>query len=397
MEIREIIFIIFTILVLVLNGACAALQIGLLQRRKPWPKFLGIAIGIWAGLMVCLFLLELHAPEEWKPWMRHWLYFPLAVEMVWNLILLPVLACALIVVTLALLIFRPVKTLAPSAPVDPSRRQFLYLMTCGAAPAVALGAGVHGVLSEYDLRVTRYDIPIAGLSPELEGFTISHVSDLHSGIFCSPKRLKIISDATNDLKADLVAVTGDIINDDMSELPASVEALQRIESRYGLYLCEGNHDVFPGPGLVHEACLENHLPMLFESSQIIPIHGCRLILGGLPWLGRHFIGTPDLVDQLYPRRQPGDVRILLAHHPQHFDIAGSTDLVLAGHTHGGQIMFGSVGFGPLFFKYWSGFYRHPSSNTSLVVSNGAGDWFPCRIGAPAEIGLLRLTAAKATV
>ncbi len=88
----------------------------------------------------------------------------------------------------------------------------------------------------------------------------------------------------------------------------------------------------------------------------------------------------------------GDVRILLAHHPHLFDIAESVDLVLAGHTHGGQIMVGPVGFGPVFFKYWSGLYQR--GTTSMVVSNGCGDWFPCRIGAPAEIGLLRLTAAK---
>jgi len=66
--------------------------------------------------------------------------------------------------------------------------------------------------------------------------------------------------------------------------------------------------------------------------------------------------------------------------------------MLSGHTHGGQIMVGDVGFGPLFFDYWSGLYRR--GNSTLVVSNGAGDWFPCRIGAPAEIGRLRLTRAS---
>ena len=57
----------------------------------------------------------------------------------------------------------------------------------------------------------RFDLPLAHLLPELEGFTIAHVSDLHSGIFCGPRRLKIIADATNDLKPDLIALTGDFI------------------------------------------------------------------------------------------------------------------------------------------------------------------------------------------
>jgi predicted MPP superfamily phosphohydrolase len=107
-----------------------------------------------------------------------------------------------------------------------------------------------------------------------------------------------------------------------------------------------------------------------------------------------FEGKPEMVSGLFPERREGDVRILLAHHPHLFDIAQSADLVLSGHTHGGQIMLSeSTGLGPMFFKYWSGTYHR--GQTTLIVSNGCGDWFPCRIGAPAEVGLLTLTAAKA--
>ena len=106
-----------------------------------------------------------------------------------------------------------------------------------------------------------------------------------------------------------------------------------------------------------------------------------------------FEGRPEWVSGLFPERQEGDVRILLAHHPHLFDIAQSADLVLSGHTHGGQIMLNeSIGLGPMFFKYWSGSYHR--GQTTMIVSNGCGDWFPCRIGAPAEVGLLTLTAAK---
>ena len=77
-------------------------------------------------------------------------------------------------------------------------------------------------------------MPIANLPPpELEGFTIAHVSDLHSGLFVGPARLKIISDMTNDLKADLLAIPGDIINREMDEFPSALDAIRRIESRYG--------------------------------------------------------------------------------------------------------------------------------------------------------------------
>ncbi len=388
MEIR----ILITIFVVVLNGAYAALLIGLLRRRKPWPRFIGIALGIWAVTMSGLFILELFAPVEWKPFMRHWLYLPIAVEMVWNVLFIQQLFLATIIVVLALTRLRPVKASPPVSPADLSRRKFIYLLSYGAAPAVALGAGVHGTLSQYDLRVRELRIPITGLPPEFEGFTIAHVSDLHSGLFCGPERLKIISDRANDLKADLVTVTGDVINTEMGELPVALAAIQRIESRHGTYLCEGNHDVIPGRGKVVDACAQNNLPMLFGSTKIIPVQDRRILIAGLPWMRHGFEGKPELVSNLYPERQEGDVRILLAHHPHLFDIADSTDLVLTGHTHGGQIMFGPLGLGPLFFKYWSGLYQR--SNSTMVVSNGCGDWFPCRIGAPAEIGLLRLTAAK---
>ena len=99
-----------------------------------------------------------------------------------------------------------------------------------------------------------------------------------------------------------------------------------------------------------------------------------------------------MVGDLFPPRQEGDTRILLAHHPHLFDIAQEADLMLSGHTHGGQIMFGDIGLGRLRFRYWSGLYQR--ANTTMIVSNGCGDWFPCRIGAPAEIARVRLDAGR---
>jgi len=379
-------------LALFMNAGLAALQIRMISRRKPWPKWIGVAIASWCLLMSCLFLLQVFAPSDWMPFIHRWLFFPMAVEMAWNVLLLIPLFLGTIL--FVLILRRPLLTREkkPLTSEGISRRKFLYMAGYGAVPAVALGMGVHGSITRSDLCVRPYSIPIVGLPPELEGFTIAHVSDLHSGIFVGPDRLKVISDTTNDLKADLVTITGDIINREMTEFAAAIKAIKAIESRHGSYLCEGNHDLIPGPGIVMDACAENNLPMLAYESVILPIRGRRLILGGLPWMREHFEGHPELVTSLFSARQEGDVRVLLAHHPHMLDIADSADLVLAGHTHGGQIMFGDhLGLGPVFFKYWSGLYQN--GNTSMVVSNGCGDWFPCRIGAPAEIALLTLKTA----
>ena len=380
--------------VVVENFGCAALQVWLLRRRRPWPQWMGIAVLLWAFLMSGLFLLEVFEPTAWKSFLREWLYLPMAVEMVWNVLFLQVLFPAMILAVLVVRLRNPIGRSQPMSADGMSRRKFLYLLGYGAVPATAIGMGVHGALTREDLRVREFQIPIANLPPELEGFTIAHVSDLHSGLFVGPARLKIISDAANDLKADLVALTGDIINREMSEFPSALAAIQRIESRYGPYLCEGNHDVIPGWGVVARACIQNQLPMIYNSCMALPVRGRRLLLGGLSW-NRIFgyENHPGMVSDLFPPREEGDVRILLAHHPHLFDIAESADLVLSGHTHGGQIMFGDIGLGRLRFKYWSG--RYQRGNTTMIVSNGCGDWFPCRIGAPAEIGLVRLTKAQA--
>jgi predicted MPP superfamily phosphohydrolase len=376
-----------------MNVGYAMLQVWLLRRCSPRPRFIERAIWAWAFTLIGLFFLQIFAPPSWASFLRQWLYYPLTVEMSWHVVLLIVFP-VMIVVTLAVRLYQLIMKPQP-APLSEggiSRRNFLFMASYSAAPVVALGMGVHGMVERFDLRVRHLSIPIAGLPPELEGFSIAHVSDLHSGLFVGPNRLKLISDATNDLKADMVTITGDIINRSMEEFPAALAAMQVMESRHGTYLCEGNHDKIPGDDIVRNACTENNLPMLFNSTAIIPVRGKRLVIGGLPWINVGFEGHPEMISRLFPERQPGDVRILLAHYPHLFDIADSVDLVLSGHTHGGQIMLGEeVGLGPLFFKYWSGLYRR--GNTAMVVSNGCGDWFPCRIGAPAEVALLRLTAA----
>jgi predicted MPP superfamily phosphohydrolase len=374
------------------NFGCAALQVWLLRRRRSSPRWMEVAVFLWAFLMSGLFLLEAFEPPEWKSFLREWLYLPMAVEMVWNVLLLQVLFPAMILGVFVVLRLTPDRRSQLMSPDGISRRKFLYLLGYGVVPATAIGMGVHGALTREDLRVREFLIPIANLPPELEGFTIAHVSDLHSGIFVGPARLKIISDATNDLKADLVAITGDIINREMGEFPAALAAIQRIESPYGSYLCEGNHDAMPGTCVLVAACERNQLAMLFNTCRAIPIRGRRLLLGGLSWARYSQMDIrPGMVGDLFPPRQEDDVRILLAHHPHLFDIAQDADLLLSGHTHGGQIMFGDIGLGRLRFKYWSG--RYQRGNTTMIVSNGCGDWFPCRIGAPAEIGLLRLTKA----
>ncbi len=383
-----------TFVVVMLNSTLAIIALDLLPGRRSGPRWLAIAVVVWLGAMVMMALVQEAAPDAWRPFLHHWFYFPIAVGMVWNVLLIPGVVGVAVLVALARRWFRPVpRTPAPqlSDPAALSRRKFVYLLAFGAAPAAAIGMGVHGTLTRRDLRVRTFEVALPQLPPELEGFTIAHVSDLHSGLFCGPTRLKLIREATQDLKADLIVNTGDLINHSMTEFPDVLASIRGLQAPHGLYLCEGNHDVIPGAEVFDDACARSGLSLLRNQAVIIPVENRRLILAGVPWMGRHYAPPPEFIGALYPPRQEGDVRVLLAHHPHLLDVAEDADLVLSGHTHGGQIMAGPIGLGPLFFKYWSGFYRR--GRTSLIVSNGAGDWFPCRIGADAEIGLVRLTRA----
>jgi predicted MPP superfamily phosphohydrolase len=381
-------------LVVLLNLGVAALEIALVCRRRPAPRGLIAFIIIWAVLMVAMGTASFFPQPGWKPTLRQWLYFPMAVEMVWNLLFVETLFLGGIILTLVLGRARPVAKARPLDPAAMSRRRFIYLAGCGAAPAVAIGMGVHGTITRDDLRVRRFDLPVRGLPAALDGFTLAHTSDYHSGIFCGPKRLARIAEQTNALKADLVAMTGDIINSSMDEFRDAARSLLALRAPQGIFLCEGNHDVIPGPGLVRDACRAAGLPFLFNSTATVPVGDARLVLAGLPWMQENsYRGRPELVAQLFPPREAGDYRILLGHHPHMWDIAPDVDLTLSGHTHGGQLMAGPVGFGPLFFRYWSGLYQRPGSEHRLIVSNGGGDWFPCRIGAPAEVALIKLTRA----
>lgn len=373
------------------NLGFAALQVWLVERRQQWPRWLARAIFGWGFLMSGLFILQAAEPEHWKPFIRQWLYFPMAVEMVWNVLFLQVMLPIMILVALSVRFFSRKPLSKPLTKEGISRRNFIYTVSYGAMPVVAVGLGVHGAVTREELRLRKFNIAIANLPLELEGFTIAHVSDLHSGLFVGPERLKLMTDLTNDLKADLVVVTGDLINRELTEFPAALEALQRIESKHGMYLCEGNHDVIPGDGVIAAACEQNGLRMLSFENVILPINGRRLVITGLPWLRERYL-TQAAIANLFPAREEGDVRLLLAHHPHTFDIADSADLLLSGHTHGGQIMLSDhVGLGPLRFKYNSGLFRR--DNLTMIVNNGCGDWFPCRIGAPAEVGLLTLSRA----
>ena len=244
-----------------------------------------------------------------------------------------------------------------------------------------------------EFRVRDLDVPLPGLPPELDGVRIAVVSDLHVGNFTRGATVRRVVEETSRLAADLVLLPGDLIDHALADLPAALDAVCDMQSRHGAYLCVGNHDLIEdGAEFVRRT--RARVPLLVGESRVVAVRGYPVQLLGLPW-HRDEAGMGDAVRQLAGRVAPGAFPVLLAHHPHAFDAAAAAGLPLtvSGHTHGGQLMLGpDVGFGPAMFRYWSGLYRKPGG-AALVVSNGVGNWFPLRVGAPAEIVHLTLRSA----
>jgi predicted MPP superfamily phosphohydrolase len=291
----------------------------------------------------------------------------------------------------------------PESPVGWGRRNFLAYSVAAGPMALLLGTTTASIPQLRQFRIRHLSIPIPWLPPALDGVTIAQVSDVHVGPFTSGEILQRIVRATNELDADLVLMTGDLINDTLDDLPEAIAMVQALKARHGVFMCEGNHDLIPGPHEFERRTKAAGIQLLVNEQRTLTIHDELIQILGLRWgsgrVGVSHYGEDAIsssLQELLGQRNSAAFPILLAHHPHALDPAAQAGLplVLAGHTHGGQLMLNpDLGFGPAFFRYWTGLYRQQS--TTLAVSNGVGNWFPLRTAAPAEI--LHLTLRRADV
>ncbi len=271
-----------------------------------------------------------------------------------------------------------------------TRREF-FGTSVAVAPAI-FSIGLTGVaLAQLNqFRVRRFTLNLPALPKQLDGMTIAHVSDIHVGKLTSGRVLKEMVRVTNEMRADVVMLTGDLINDALSDLSEGIFLVKSMESKYGSWMIEGNHDLIENGEEFERRVKAAGIPLLLDESVVVPIRGCPVELYGLRWTRaegpKRVQAANAAIQKMMQRRQPDAFPILLSHHPHAFDPAAEAKipLTLSGHTHGGQLMFDSQhGFGPAMFRYWSGLYT--TAESQMIVSNGVGNWFPLRVNAPAEI------------
>jgi predicted MPP superfamily phosphohydrolase len=393
--------------VLVLIGTMVALDIlwWAISARIAKPTFARIAVAIFAlaqlaGLIWLLIQRFAHA-ESTVVFSK----FAMAAVFIWHMIFLPLLlllTVALLPILAMVALIRSARRLrnCNSAPVNASgalsRRQFLGVAVTAAPPLFNLSLATLAMRQLDQFRVRHFALPIAGLPSDLHGLTITQISDTHVGRFTSGRVLREVVRVVNELRSDLVLLTGDLINDAIADLDHGLDLVRSMQAQHGVYLIEGNHDLIENGPEFERRVKDSGIPFLLDESVVITARGTPLQLLGLSWTRareNRDVAIAAAVRQLLNQRQPESFPILLAHHPHAFDAAAaaSVPLTLSGHTHGGQLMLNEqCGFGPALFRYWSGLYSKGASK--LIVSNGVGNWFPLRVRAPAE--LLHLTLLR---
>ena len=281
-------------------------------------------------------------------------------------------------------------------PYSPERRRVLaYGLVY---PLLSLAVSLYGNRIER-LSITErfFDIPVKKLPPELDGFKIAQISDIHIGPYFSLQRLESLLNQIVDGNPDLLAITGDIF-DNVSMNPAAIKLVDSYAEKFkhGIYYCHGNHEHHRGITAIETELRRTKIHWLVNRSENVtsnlyilgvdyPPTSPIMSSGGRGELDKKFENQKrEFVMKALEGVPYDSVCVLLAHHPEFIDDGAEKNipLTLTGHTHGGQIGILGKSLLPL-FKYTRGIFV--TDDCYGYVNAGVGSWFPFRLGCPPEI------------
>jgi predicted MPP superfamily phosphohydrolase len=245
-------------------------------------------------------------------------------------------------------------------------------------------------LSEpFMLAIERQQIYLRRLPKALGGLRIVHLSDLHYGPIVNPRHLERAIEAANDLKPDLIALTGDYISHDRSYAAPCAELVGRLRARYGVFAVLGNHDHWTDAALIADLFRAEGITVLLNEGMRIDLSGESFWLAGV---NDTMVGLEDLPLALAGSGDD-EMKLLLAHNPIILRRAAraGVDLVLSGHTHGGQVTLRpeKTRSGRPRRRLLRGLGRR--GNTQIYVTRGLGTVvLPIRYGCPPEVSVLEL-------
>jgi len=291
----------------------------------------------------------------------------------------------------------------------PSRRKFISELAILLAAFPFTGFIYAMVRGKYDYKVHRETIYFDGLPEAFDGFTITQISDIHSGSFDNTTAVQRGIDLANAQKSDLFVFTGDLVNNAAWEIEQYIPNFKQLKAPYGQYSILGNHDYGDYIQWNSEAekaanldKLKQHhkelgYRLLLDESVELEKDGQKISLIGVQNWGRGFIQIGDL-DKALKNVDENAFKILLSHDPTHWEDkvrfnTTNIDLTLAGHTHGAQFGVETAGFrwSPVQYKYldWAGLAHH--NKRYLYVNRGFGFLaFSGRLGIWPEVTVITL-------
>ena len=263
-----------------------------------------------------------------------------------------------------------------------------------AALALAAVATLIGFVSaRRTATVVHIDIPIAGLALELHGFTIAQITDIHVGHTIKAPYVRAVVDAVNRLDADMVAITGDLVDGSVAELRRHVAPLARLASRHGTFFVTGNHEYYSGAHAWITELQRLDIRVLMNEHVVVQHDAAALVVAGVTDVSAHHFDEAHRSDPhsaIAGAPEHASMRLLLAHQPRSAAAAADAGfhLQISGHTHGGQFLPWNF-FVRLQQPFVAGLRR--LEDLWVYTSRGTGYWGPPnRFGIPSEITLLRL-------
>lgn len=245
-------------------------------------------------------------------------------------------------------------------------------------------------------RIVEIEVPVENLPAALQGFSIAQISDLHVGPTIKRGFVSGIVARVNRLQADLIAVTGDLVDGSVDDLAVHTAPLAGLVARHGVYFVTGNHEYYSGERAWTAEVRRLGLTVLKNEHVVVEHEGALLVLAGVTdYTAHHFDPhqRSDPAAALHGAPAHAGARVLLAHQPSSATAAAAAgyDVQISGHTHGGQ-------FWPwnLFVRYFQPFTAglNRLKNLRVYVSRGTGYWGPPnRFFVPGEITRITLIAA----
>lgn len=279
----------------------------------------------------------------------------------------------------------------PPVPDDPDRRMLLTSgLNFGIFALAGVGTGIGYVEARRRPTVDEVDVPVKDLHPDLDGLRIIQISDTHVGPTLKRAFVETVVEVVNELDADIVAVTGDLIDGYAASLRDELAPFAQMRSRHGVYYCTGNHEWYWDADAWKAEVESIGFRALANEHAVLDIAGAKLVVGGVDDYSCPRMGGTSDPELALADAPTHDFSVLLAHQPKSCYAASRAGwgLQLSGHTHGGQFFPWNFFVG-LAHPFTTGL--HDYEGTWVYVNRGTGYWGPpLRLGIPSEITALTL-------